>query len=302
MGSTATGVIFNVQRFSTEDGPGIRTTVFMKGCPLRCLWCHNVEGINPNREIVWHDTKCIGCLSCVEACPKKAIVKIPERLVTDRAKCDACGKCAEVCTAKARELMGQRVSVDEVLDEVLKDKVFYETSNGGVTASGGEPTMQSEFVKELFSECKSSDVHTALDTCGHAKWGILENILKYTDLVLYDIKEIDPKKHKTYTGVPPDLIWENARRIAELGRPMWVRAPIIPGYTDNAENVKGIAKLCAELGNVERLDLLPYHRFGEPKYKKLDLKYALEGLKPPSNEVMENLREVAREAGVKLVT
>nr|MDO8100773.1 glycyl-radical enzyme activating protein [Candidatus Njordarchaeota archaeon] len=302
MGSARTGMIFNVQRFSTEDGPGIRTTVFMKGCPLHCLWCHNVEGINPDPEVVWHDNKCIGCLSCVEACPKQAIIKTSERLVTDKDKCDACGKCAEVCTAKARELIGQRVTTDELFNEVLKDKVFYETSNGGVTASGGEPTMQADFVSELFSKCKSSEIHTALDTCGHAKWDTLERVLGYTDLVLYDLKEIDLQKHKKYTGVSPELIWENAKKIARIGKPMWIRTPIIPGYTDSTENVREIAELCMKLGNVERLDLLPYHRFGEPKYKKLDLKYALEGLKPPSDEVMEKLRAVARERGVKLVT
>jgi pyruvate formate lyase activating enzyme len=301
LGSTK-GLIFNIQRFSTEDGPGIRTTVFMKGCPLRCLWCHNVEGINTDPEIVWHDTKCIGCLSCIEACPNHAIIQTPAGLVTDRKKCHACGKCAEVCTSKARELIGKRVTVEEVFNEVSKDKVFYETSNGGVTASGGEPTMQPDFVRSLFLKCKSSGMHTALDTCGYASWKTLENILGWTDLVLYDLKLMNSERHRSCTSVTPQLIWDNARRIAKLGKPMWVRTPIVPGYTDSPENIKGIAELCLKLGNVERLDLLPYHRFGEPKYKRLGLKYALEGLQPPGKDEMERLKQVARERGVRLVT
>jgi pyruvate formate lyase activating enzyme len=300
--SRESGLIFNIQRFSTDDGPGIRTTVFMKGCPLHCLWCHNVEGINPKPEIVWHDTKCIGCLSCIEACPNQAIVKTPDGFVTDRKRCTACGKCAEVCTAKARELIGRRVSVDEVFTEVLKDKVFYETSNGGVTASGGEPTMQPNFVTKLFSKCRSSAIHTALDTCGYVKWQILERVLEFTDLVLYDLKEIDPKNHEKYTGASPTLVWENAKKIAELGKPMWVRTPIVPGCTDTVENVRGIAELCMKLGNVERLDLLPYHRLGEPKYRSLGVEYALKGLQPPTKEHMERLRQVACDCRVKLVT
>ncbi|WXG44726.1 MAG: glycyl-radical enzyme activating protein [Promethearchaeati archaeon SRVP18_Atabeyarchaeia-1] len=302
MESQDSGMIFNIQRFSTEDGPGIRTTVFMKGCPLHCLWCHNVEGINPKPEIVWHDTKCIGCLSCVGVCPNQAIQQTPSGLVTDRRRCNACGKCAEACPAKSRELVGKVVSVEAVFAEVLKDRVFYETSGGGVTASGGEPTQQPEFVTGLFSKCRSSDMHTALDTCGHVKWETLERILKFTDLVLYDLKEINSKRHEGHTGVKPTLIWENARRIAKLGKKMWVRTPIVPGYTDSVENIRGIAELCAELGNVERLDLLPYHRLGEPKYRKLGLEYRLRGLQPPTREKMEKLKGVAREYRLKIVT
>lgn len=297
-----TGIIFNIQRFSTEDGPGIRTTVFMKGCPLRCLWCYNVEGIGSEPELVWHDTKCIGCHSCVEACPKQAIEARPEGLITNRKKCNSCGECVKACTSKAREIIGQRVTIDEIFSEVFKDQVFYETSGGGVTASGGEPTMQPEFVAGLFSRCKLMGIHTALDTCGQTKWSSLEKILNNTDLVLYDLKLIDPVTHRTCTGVTPELIWENARRIAELGKRMWIRTPIVPGYTDSIENVRGIAELCEELGNVERLDLLPYHRLGEPRYRKLGLKYPLEGLQPPTNEAMENLRKVARLPGIELVT
>jgi pyruvate formate lyase activating enzyme len=302
LGSSDRGIIFNIQRFSTEDGPGIRTTVFMKGCPLHCLWCHNVEGINPKPEIVWNETRCIGCLSCVEACPNKAITRMMDELVTDRKKCSSCGKCTEVCPAKSRELIGRSVSVDEVLTEVLKDKVFYETSDGGVTASGGEPTMQPQFVAKLFSKCRSSSIHTALDTCGYVKWETLNRILEFTDLVLYDLKEIDPNNHEKYTGANPTLIWENARKIANLGKPMWVRTPVIPGYTDTVENIRGIAEICKKLGNVERLDLLPYHRLGEPKYRKLGLEYALRGLQPPTKEDMERLKQVAVECNIKLVT
>jgi pyruvate formate lyase activating enzyme len=301
VGSTK-GLIFNIQRFSTEDGPGIRTTVFMKGCPLHCLWCHNVEGISTSPEIVWHDTKCIGCLSCIEACPNHAITQTPQGLVTDRKKCRACGKCAEGCAARARELIGKRVTVEEVFNEVSKDRVFYETSGGGVTASGGEPTLQPDFVRELLAGCKSSGIQTALDTCGYVIWKTLKEILRYTDLVLYDLKLTNQEEHREYTGVRSELIWENARKIAESGKPMWVRTPVIPSYTDSVENIRAIADLCAKLGNVERLDLLPYHSLGEPKYKKLGLKYALQGLQPPEKNAMERLKQAARERGAKIVT
>jgi pyruvate formate lyase activating enzyme len=222
--------------------------------------------------------------------------------VTDRKKCRACGKCAYACAAKARELIGKRVTVEEAFNEVSKDRVFYETSGGGVTASGGEPTVQPDFVRELFANCRSAGIHTALDTCGYVNWETLNGILGYTDLVLYDLKLMNREGHQLCTGVRPDLIWENARKIAKIGKPMWVRTPVIPGYTDSTENIAGIAELCAKLGNVERLDLLPYHRLGEPKYKKLGLKYALQGLQPPGREAMEGLKRVARNCGVKIVT
>ena len=241
-------------------------------------------------------------MSCIEACPNQAIVKTPDGLVTNRKKCTACGRCAEACAAKSRELIGRTVTVEEVLSEVVKDKVFYETSGGGVTASGGEPTMQPDFVASLFSKCKSTGIPTALDTCGYVKWQALESVLEFTDLVLYDLKEIGTENHEKHTGVSPTLIWENASRIAELGKPMWVRTPVVPGYTDTEENIRGIAELCVSLGNVVRLDLLPYHRLGEPKYKRLDLDYKLKGVQPPTKEHMEELRKVTRQCGVGLVT
>jgi pyruvate formate lyase activating enzyme len=199
-------------------------------------------------------------------------------------------------------LIGKRVTVDDVFDEVSKDSVFYEMSRGGVTASGGEPTLQPDFVRELFAKCRSAGIDTALDTCGYVNWKNLNEILGYTDLVLYDFKLMTKEQHRMYTGVEPELIWENAQKIAKIGKPMWVRTPVIPGYTDSVNNIRAIAELCTKLGNVERLDLLPYNPLGEPKYKKLGLKYALHGLDPPGREAMERLRQVARECGVRTVT
>lgn len=194
------------------------------------------------------------------------------------------------------------MTVDAAFNEISKDKIFYETSFGGVTASGGEPTVQPDFVRKLFANCRSTGINTALNTCGYANWKTLNGILSYTDLVLYDLKLMTKEKHRLYTGVEPELIWENAQKIAKTGKPMWVRTPVIPGYTDSVNNIRSIADLCAKLGNVERLDLLPYNPLGEPKYGKLDLKYRLHGLQPPQRDAMERLRQVARECGVKTVT
>jgi len=295
-------MVFNIQKFSTEDGPGIRTTVFLKGCPLRCLWCHNPEGQLPHPEIVWYDVKCVGCGECVKACPEGAITASSEGLVTNRALCKNCGKCAEVCMSNARELIGRLMTLEQVLNEVKKDKVFFDTSGGGVTVGGGEPTTYPKFVTELFKRCKEEEIHTALDTCGYTKWETLEGILRYTDLVLYDLKQMDPKKHVEQTGFPLQPILENLKKIDDAGKPIWIRTPVVPGYTDSEENIRKIAEFIAELKNVERWDLLPYHKFGEPKMVRLDREYALKGLEPPPKEYMLRLKEIAHSYKIMNVT
>lgn len=301
-GKELKGIVFSVQKFSTEDGPGIRTTVFMKGCPLRCKWCQNPEGLRIAPDLFWYDVKCIGCLRCVKACPEKALSQKPEGIVVDRKVCKTCGKCVEECPAGAREIIGKEWTVSELLAEVLKDKTFYDTSGGGVTASGGEPTMQPEFLIEFLRRCKEAKVHTAIETSGFASWATYERTLPYVDLVLYDLKEIDPEKHLLYTCVPVALVLENAKKISAGGKPMWIRTPLIPGMTLRDDNVRGIAEFISmNLKTVERWDLLPYHRLGESKYERLDMQYDLKGVQSPSQEQMEHVAEIVMPYNIKNV-
>ncbi|WXG39490.1 MAG: glycyl-radical enzyme activating protein [Candidatus Freyarchaeum deiterrae] len=294
------GVIFNIERFSTEDGPGIRTVVFMKGCPLKCVWCHNPEGQLFQQEVFVFEKKCIGCGDCIKACLENAIRVEGKTPIIDRSKCTSCGKCTEVCIPKAVEIVGKKMTPDEVLKEVEKDKVFYETSNGGVTLTGGEPASQTEFLVEFLKKCKGAGIHTAVETSGCVKWEIYERILPYVDLVMYDLKEMNDKKSREYIGIKPDLILENAEKISRV-KPMWIRVPVIPGYTANEDNLRKIAEFIVKLPNVERIDLLPHHRLGEPKYKNLGRKYALDGIKPPDKEEMLKYKGIMESYGLKNV-
>jgi pyruvate formate lyase activating enzyme len=289
-------ITFNVQRFSTEDGPGIRTTVFFKGCPLRCAWCHNPEGLSPRPELVWYDVRCIGARDCLSACPVEALELTPEGMRIDRARCTACRACAEACPAGALEVIGREWTPEALFAEVNKDAVFFETSGGGVTLSGGEPMRQAEFVVALAGLCREAGLHVALDTCGAAPWEQYERILPLVGLVLYDLKIFDGERHRASTGVDNGLILENARRIAASGKPMWIRTPVIPGYTADAANVAAIgAFIASALPTVERWDLLAYTNLGQPKYHRLDRPYRLEGVPLLARAEMEALHAVALE-------
>jgi pyruvate formate lyase activating enzyme len=290
------GTTFNVQRFSTEDGPGIRTTVFFKGCPLRCAWCHNPEGISPRPELMWYDVRCIGARDCLDACPAAALDLTSQGMVIDRQRCDACGACAEVCPAAALEVIGRTWTPEELFAEVKKDAVFFETSGGGVTLSGGEPMMQAGFVGALAGLCREAGFHLALDTCGASSWVRYEEILPLVDLVLYDLKIYDPDCHQAGTGVDNCTILENARRIAAAGYPIWIRTPIIPGYTADPANIAALADfIAAELPTLERWDLLAYTNLGQPKYRRLDRPYALQGVPLMERAEMQALHTVAVE-------
>jgi pyruvate formate lyase activating enzyme len=293
-----TGTTFNVQRFSTEDGPGIRTTVFMKGCPLRCKWCHNPEGLSPQPELVWYDVRCVGARECLTVCPYDALELTPDGMRLDRERCTVCGLCEEACPAGALEVIGREWTAEELYAEVAKDRAFYETSGGGVTVSGGEPVMQAEFVEAFLRLCREGEMHTALDTCGHADWAIYERLLPFVDLVLYDLKIIDRERHREATGVYPDRILENAKRIAQKGIPMWVRTPVVPGYTDDENNIARLSfHIRDELSTVERWDLLAYTNLGQPKYSRLGLPYPLDGAELLSRAKMERLHTVALGGG-----
>ena len=291
---TLTGITFNVQRFSTEDGPGIRTTAFFKGCPLRCAWCHNPEGLSPRPELMWYDVRCIAARDCLSACPEDALELTPQGMQIDRAKCTACGACAEACPAGALEVIGRQWTPEELFSEVDKDAVFYETSGGGVTFSGGEPMAQADFVLALARLCHEAGIHVALDTCGVAAWERYERMLPLVNLVLCDLKVFDADRHRASTGVDNRSILENVRRIAAAGKPLWIRTPVIPGYTSGADNIAALGDfIAAELPTVERWDLLAYTNLGQPKYHRLDRPYALEGVPLLTHAEMETLHAIA---------
>lgn len=293
------GVVFNLQRYSTEDGPGIRTTVFLKGCPMRCPWCHNPEGLSPKPELMWYDVRCIGARECLEACPTDALTLTPEGMVIDRERCDACGDCEEACPAAALEVIGRTRTVEDVAAESLRDRVFYEKSGGGVTISGGEPALQADFSRALMFLLKGEGIHLALDTCGGVRWERLKPLVELADLVLFDLKLMDGEAHEEHTGVPLELVKDNARSIAEMGKPMWVRTPVIPRYTDGVGNIREIARFIREeLPGVERFDLLAFNNTCDAKYRRLDMIFPLAGEGLISEEKMERLAEAARSEGL----
>ncbi len=299
---TKSGIITNIQRCSTEDGPGIRTTVFFKGCPMSCRWCHNIETIDPKSMVVWYAVKCIGDQACVRACPEGALELTPEGVKIDREKCVVCGTCEDKCPTGAVKVMGKIWSSDDLVQELLRDKVFFETSNGGVTLSGGEATYQAEFAIELAKGLQQNNVHVALDTCGYCSENILRDFLPYIDLVLYDLKLMDPIKHKEFTGVPLDTVLSNAKIVSESKKPIWIRTPIIPKHTDDEENVRAIARFTIQnFPYVERYDLLAFNRMCIDKYALFDLEYPLKDYDLVTKETMEHLAQVARNEGLSNV-
>jgi pyruvate formate lyase activating enzyme len=290
------GLIFNVQRFSTADGPGIRTTAFLKGCPLHCAWCHNPEGQRSAPELMWHDVRCIGARECLRACPEDALTLTREGMRINRERCNACGACVQACPTGALEVIGRQWSAEELMEELRKDEVFYETSEGGVTFSGGEPMVQVDFLCQVLTRCHQDRLHVALDTCGAVSWESFERVLPWVNLVLYDLKIMDPNRHRAATGVGNDLILENARRLAAHRVPMWIRTPIIPGFTNDDENISAIARFIGEeLPTVQRWDLLAYTNLGRPKYGRLDRKYPLEQVPLLTRREMESAWRTAVE-------
>ena len=299
--------IFEIQKMSTEDGPGIRTTVFFKQCPLKCTWCHNPESILKKQQLEWFEHKCIGCNTCIKTCELGALNFEEDGLHIDRELCTSCGKCSDECPSTALHMFGKIWTLDNLYHEVQKDKVYYEQSKGGITVSGGEPTIQSEFVLEFLKECKENGISTALDTCGYASKKVYDRILPYVDLVLLDIKEIDPKKHEEFTGVSNDLILENAIWISEFmkekNKQLWIRTPLIPNFTATRENMEGIGEfIVGKLHNYpERWDLLAFNNLCVSKYERLDMDWPLKETPMMTKEEVETLYKIALKTGVKEV-
>jgi pyruvate formate lyase activating enzyme len=301
--SNPQGLIFDIRKYTLHDGPGVRTTVFFKGCPLTCLWCCNPESQVWQPELVWIRERCLGCDLCLTVCPQGALQgEADGSKAIDRKRCDRCGQCAELCPGEALNLIGRRVTVDEVLAEVTRDALYFEGSGGGLTLSGGEPLAQPEFAAELLWRYKHAErgENTAVETCGFAEWPAIEMLAAEVDLFLYDIKHMDPAEHLRLTGRDNRLILENARRLAQAGRPMVIRLPLIAGFNDSRENLEATAEFTRSLAGVRRIDILGYHRLGEPKYRRLERDYALDGQPSLPAERIAWARQILEERGFEV--
>jgi pyruvate formate lyase activating enzyme len=296
----AKGVIFDIKKYAIHDGPGIRTTVFFKGCPLACQWCHNPEGMTVDIQRIYRKERCIGCGECIEQCPRKAIRLTAEGVVADPSKCDLCQSCANHCPSEAVEFVGRSVTVAEVVRQIEKDIAFYDESRGGVTFSGGEPLMQPEFLLELLDACGELNLHRTVDTSGYADMPVLLKVARKTDLFLYDLKSMDAEKHRAYTGVSNEKILANLMRLAQNGARVQVRLPVIPGINSDAQNIDQTADFIHSLGSIERISLLPFHNSATGKYSRLGMPWILPPLEPLSAELLQSIVARFKNSGLKV--
>lgn len=293
------GIVFDIQRFSIHDGSGIRTLVFLKGCDLRCQWCSNPESQRFKPDLFFQPEKCISCQACIEVCPQKAIVIKKSQIFFHRELCKNCGKCTEVCYAEARIMKGKEMFVDEVLKEIIKDNAFYTRSQGGVTLGGGEPLLQADFAVSILKECKKRGLNTAIETAGHVPWENIEKVITYTDLFLYDVKQMDPKIHKQYTGVDNKLILSNLEKLTKEAM-IIVRTPVIPGFNDTETDINDIAQYVTKL-DIKELNLLPYHSYGKNKYNLLGWDYLFKNNKMLGEKEVDKFKALAVKQGLKVI-
>jgi pyruvate formate lyase activating enzyme len=296
------GIVFNIERYMVYDGPGIRTVVFLKGCPLRCLWCDNPESQHPAPQLMFFEDKCFNCNRCLEVCPAGAITATDnDKVLVDKSRCRVSGRCVVACPSEALVMSGRLMTSAEVLSEILKDEVFYRRSSGGVTLGGGEPSAQPEFAADILRKCREQGIHTAIETCGYADWGALAGILQHTQLVYLDIKHMDAAEHRNLTGRGNEVILSNAERIFQLaaqGRlDVVVRCTCVPGYNDARENIANTAAFLAR-HKVKRVELLRYHELGMPKYAVLEREYGLKDLLVDEEHLVE-LSVVIRSYGIE---
>ncbi len=297
-----TGRVFDIKSFAVHDGPGIRTTVFMKGCSLSCVWCHNPEAISARPEMAFHEARCISCGVCVEVCPEgaQALTDEGERRYA-RDLCVQCGECIEHCHAEAMVVMGSDMTLDEVMTEVRKDAPFYAHSGGGVTVSGGEPLLQGRFVKALLERCKAEGLHTAVDTCGLVTWETFADVLPYVDLVLYDLKHADTLAHREATGSRNEMILENLEKLGKSGVAIEIRMPIVPTINDRRDDIVAAAEILSRVDNITCVRLLPYHGLAREKYRSVGRSLTLPDVASPEHERLEEIAGWMQPFGLNII-
>jgi pyruvate formate lyase activating enzyme len=293
------GRVFSIERYAINDGEGIRTNVFLKGCPMRCLWCANPEGISYGRKLLQSANRCIECHECIKICPAGAIISTEKGISINRGLCTNCGACAEQCYSGALELDSRDMTVSDVLSEVLKDVDFYRLSgSGGVTLSGGEPLYQADFSRELLKSLKEMSIHTTLETCGDYHWSIFKKVISYLDMAYFDLKHIDNAAHRRITGRDNFNVIANLKELSREVLPAIIRIPIVPGLNDAEENIRQIARFARTLGNIKEIELLSYHQLGVIKYRKLGLNYSLAEVVPPGKQYLIILKDIVQSEGL----
>lgn len=287
------GLIFDIKRYAIHDGSGIRTTVFFKGCPLNCFWCHNPEGISSGKELMYKETKCISCMDCVNVCKVKALYKKSKTIYVDRKKCTICGDCTEICPSGAMELIGREIDTKELFQEICKDMIFYDESDGGITFSGGEPMLQIDFLDSILSMCRNAGINTVLDTSGYAEKKDFKKIMEKVNTFLYDIKCIENSKHKKMTGVSNTIILENLKMLSENNANIIIRYPLIPGFNDSEKDIDELKSLLNYYENINQINILPFHKIGTAKYNGLNKPFEIiEKIDEPPNRLIKRVKNI----------
>jgi pyruvate formate lyase activating enzyme len=290
--ATAKRLVLSITRMTIHNGPGIRTLILFKGCPLRCLWCSTPEAQKDEAEIALYPDKCIHCEQCVPVCPMNAINLTGETISINRVMCNNCGKCVQVCYAEAIKLLGQEMTVEELLTEAKKDAIVYKHSRGGVTISGGEPLLNPNFTKELLRTFKEENISVGVDTCGHVPWTNIEKVLPYIDFFLWDIKHMNSEEHRKYTGVSNNLILSNTRSVSKRNIPLYIRVPVIPGYNDSEENIRATCEFARGLSSLVEVNLLPLHHLGRARYDSLNRAYLIANVPLTPDSVLQNIKRL----------